>query len=211
MKKILFSVMACLLGMSNAMADELIISDVNLPADGTVELPVDFKAAADGVNVGFKFNLVLPEGISTVKDDEDGLPLYDQNNKVIRGYTIVATENNAFAGLNMSSTSATIKGTEGNLITLYLKTDKVFEVGTKLTATVTNAAFTAKNANGVLSTVNLDDFTFTITIVPGTGINSVKGNSKASSLYTIDGKKISNKGLLHKGVYVKDGKKVVVK
>ena len=209
MKKILFSVMACLFGMSNAMADELIIKNVELPlgdAEG-VEVPVEFKADADGVNVGFTFNLVLPEGVSTIKD-EDGVPEFDQNSSTLKKFTVITTENDGFAAIPQT-TSATIKGTEGELITFYLKTDKTFEVGTELTATVTKAAFTAKDADGKMSTVSLPDFTFTIKIVPGTGINSVKGDGKASSLYTIDGKKVNKKGNLPKGVYVIDGKKVV--
>ena len=209
MKKILFSVMACLFGMSNAMADELIIKNVELPlgdAEG-VEVPVEFKADADGVNVGFTFNLVLPEGVSTIKD-EDGVPEFDQNSSTLKKFTVITTENDGFAAIPQT-TSATIKGTEGELITFYLKTDKEFEVGTELTATVTKAAFTAKDADGKMSTVSLPDFTFTIKIVEGTGINTVKANDKASTLYTIDGKKVNKKGNLPKGVYVIDGKKVV--
>lgn len=164
MKKF-YLLLAMLIGLicsSKAAADELIINDVVITPGGTVDVPMDFKVSSDRMYVGFTLNLVLPEGISTVKD-EDGVPVYDQNSSVLKKFTVITSEHDGFAAIPQT-TSARIQGTEGTLLTFQLQADASLAGGSLLTATVANVSFTTKDANGTMSTVAWNDVTFNITV-----------------------------------------------
>ncbi len=162
MKRKLLTFMVGLFAMSHAHADQIVIDNVTVPQGGTVTLDVKYVFDAEDTNVGFKFNLLLPDGISTVKD-EDGLPVYSKNDDVMGKFTIIPTENDGFGAIP-TTTTATIKGTEGRLISITLCADASLEVGSKLTVTVCNASFSAKDGEGNLTTVSLENFTFDVTV-----------------------------------------------
>ena len=142
--------------------DLFVINDVTITRGETVQLPVGFAFNSGNTNVGFQLNVNLPEGVSTVKD-EDGLPIYTKDETTCGKLTIYPTEDNGFAALPQTA-KATIKGTEGTLFTITLQADENLTPGAELTATVTNAMFTMKDADGTMHSVDVDDFTFTITV-----------------------------------------------
>ena len=166
-----------------AMADKLVISNTIVPQGGAIELPINFVFDTNAIYVGFQLNLDLPTGISTVKD-EDGLPFYTKNETSIDKITVLPTENDGFGSIPQTA-SATIKGTEGTLITITLQADADLNIGDVMTAAVTNAMLTSKDDEGVMHSVLLDDFTFTITIgEPDDGRIKFSENSTSLPSYT---------------------------
>ena len=161
-KKFIYSLVALLISAASAMADNFVIAPVTVPQGGTAELPIGFLFDSGTTYVGFQLNIAFPEGIGSQKD-EDGLPTYVKDETSCGKLTIYPTAEDGYAALPQT-TSATIKGTSGTLITVTLTADAFLEVGSTLTATVTKAMFTSKDSEGNLATVDIPDFTFNITI-----------------------------------------------
>lgn len=206
-EKIIYSVMACLLGISTAMADKLIVPDVNIPRGGSIQVPVNYQFDAEGVNIGFQFNFVLPEGITLVQD-EDGDPWCEPNTSVLptNKYSIIAA-NNGFGALPLKESSVII-GTEGTLITIGLQADESLAIGTELTGKVENIVLSAKDATGTPERVELVDFTFKITVVGGTSINDINQDGQNTDVYNLAGQRVAKPV---KGLYITEGKKIIKK
>ncbi len=166
MKKIFYSMVAWLLCVGNAVADEMIINNVSVVQDETVDLPVNFSFTSTTDKIGFTFTLELPSGL-TLETDEDDELVYEKGSSISK-LNIVAVGNSI--GGQPSSEKATIKGTEGALITLHLCADKSIKAGSYV-VNVTQCTFTQKE-DGVVSDIVLPDFTFTVT-VSGTGTTEV--------------------------------------
>ena len=160
-KSIIFAAFAWLLCLDHASANELVIGDVTVPQGGTAELTVGYKFTSTTDKVGFTFSIALPEGVSFVKD-EDGDPVYVKDETSLSKLNISFPGEGNFAGLP-SNQSATIKGTEGTLLTLTLKADASLAVGSNHTVSVTKATF-SERVDGSVKDIFLDDFSFTITI-----------------------------------------------
>ncbi|MBR0244073.1 MAG: hypothetical protein IJQ38_05785 [Bacteroidaceae bacterium] len=161
-KKFIYSLVALLISAASAMADNFVIAPVTVPQGGTAELPIGFLFDSGTTYVGFQLNITFPEGIGSQKD-EDGLPTYVKDETSCGKLTIYPTAEDGYAALPQT-TSATIKGTSGTLITVTLTADASLEVGSTLMATVTRAMFTSKDSEGTLHSVDISDFTFTVTI-----------------------------------------------
>ena len=153
---------ACaLLCLGHASADEMIIGDVIVPQGGTAEMTVGYRFTSTTDKVGFTLSVALPEGISFVKD-EDGDPVYLKDATSIDKLNIVCIGDGNFAG-QPSNASATIKGTEGTLLTLTLQADATMEVGRSYEVKVTKATF-SQHVDGTVTDIMIPDFTFNVTI-----------------------------------------------
>ena len=186
--------------------DSFIIDDVVIPAGKSIELPICFSADADSKIVGFQLNLNLPDGVTTVKD-EDALPVFIKNETLCNKLTFYPTENDGFAALPQT-TSAYVKGSEGTLFSVELKADESLTPGTKLTGTVTNAMFTVKDEDGSMCSVDVADFSFGISIVDKTtvGIDDISRESVNDGYYyNLNGQRVD---VPRKGLYIMNGKKV---
>jgi hypothetical protein len=162
-QKFLFSLTTWLISMSCSLADNFVINPVTIPQGGEVEVPIGYLFDSGKTFVGFQLSIGLPEGVSTVKDD-DSLPVYVMDATSLgTSFNITATVDNGFAALPKVTTT-TIKGTSGTLITISLAADASLDEGSMLTAAVTKAMFTSKDADGNLASVDIPDFTFNITI-----------------------------------------------
>ena len=160
-KKILFAACAWLMCLGHAWADELIIGNVTVPQGGTAALNVDYSFTSTTDKVGFTFSVELPEGLSFVKD-EGGDPCYTKDATSIDKLNIQGVGEGNFVG-QPANGSATIKGTGGTLLTLTLQADPSLIVGSSYTVSVTKATF-QERVDGSVKDINLDDFTFTVTI-----------------------------------------------
>ena len=160
-KKILIAACAWLISLGHAWADGLSIGNVTVPQGGTAELKVGYNFTSETDKVGFTFSISLPEGISFVKD-EGGDPVYRKDETSIDKLNILCVGEGNFAG-QPSNSSSTIKGTDGTLLTLTLKADAGLAVGSSLPVSVTKVTF-QERLNGSVRDINLDDFTFTVTI-----------------------------------------------
>ena len=186
--------------------ESFIIDDVTIPAGKSIELPICFSADADSKIVGFQLNLNLPDGVTTVKD-EDALPVFIKNETLCNKLTFYPTENDGFAALPQT-TSAYVKGSEGILFSVELKADESLTPGTKLTGTVTNAMFTVKDEDGSMRSVDVADFSFGISIVDKTtvGIDDISRESVNDGYYyNLNGQRVD---VPRKGLYIMNGKKV---
>ena len=160
-KKVLIAACALLMSMGHAWADELTIGNVTVPQGGTADLTVNYSFTSTTDKVGFTFSAALPEGISFVKD-EDGDPVYQKDATSIDKLNIVCAGEGNFAGQPANAT-ATIKGTAGTLLTLTLKADAALAVGSSYDVNVTKVTF-QERVDGSVKDINLDDFTFKVTI-----------------------------------------------
>ena len=187
-QKILLSLAAWLICMSYALADNYVINPVTIPQGSEVKVPIGYLFDSGKTFVGFQLSIGLPEGLSTIKD-EDSLPVYEVDaNSLGTSFNITATVDNSFAAIPKATTT-TIQGTSGTLITITIAADASLEVGSKLTVSVTNAMFTSKDASDNLASGDVPDFTFEITIgEPDDGY--IKFNETAIKLpeYTAGGK-----------------------
>ena len=160
-KGLLLSACALVLSLSHASADEMTIGDITIPQGGTADLTVGYNFTSTTDKVGFTFSIKLPEGLSYVKD-EYGDPVFVKDETSISKMNIICVGEGNFAG-QPANASATIKGTSGQLLTLTLAADASLAVGSTYTAQVTKATF-QERVDGSVKDINLDDFTFTITI-----------------------------------------------
>ncbi len=159
-KSILYSMIAWLLFCSHAVADDLVISDVTVPQGGTAELTVGYKFTSTTEKVGFTFQLDMPTGISILKDG-DGDPVYTKD-ECISKFNILFPKEGDFAAQPSKETSV-ISGTEGTLLTLYIKADASLEVGSTHVVNVKKSTF-QQRVEGVTTDINIADFTFTVTV-----------------------------------------------
>lgn len=162
-KRLSYFMIAWLLCLGNAMADDITISSVTVSQGGTVDLPVNFSLTSTTDKVGFTFCLELPTGISLVVDG-DGDPIYDKGD-YINKFNIVCT-NGSFAGQPQNETTK-ISGSSGTLLTLQLSASSSLEVGSEHTVNVTKCTFQQKEG-GSVTDINIPDFTFKVTIAAPT-------------------------------------------
>ena len=189
--------------------DALVIDNVVIEKGGTVELPVKFVNSIGDKIVGMQMNLVLPEGISTVKDEEE-LPVFVLNGTTCPKMSLYPTSNDGF-GMLPTTLNASVKGSEGTLFTTTLCADSNLEAGSALEAQVTNAVFTVKDASGIHS-VAVNDFSFGITVGDGDGADGIAGIAGAekngAARYSLSGQRVDSN---FKGIVVTNGKKMLVK
>ena len=161
MRKILW-IFTMLLCVGSMEADNLIVDNVTIPKGGSVEVNIRFTFDEPDVYAGFGLELVLPEGVSTLKDS--------------KGNAVCVLDETSCSGLQVKSVGDVlglytmdkdnwILGTEGTLLTFYLQSD-LLETGTVLQATVTNAYLSPRPTidEPTPQSVKIPDFTFIITI-----------------------------------------------
>ncbi|MBQ7442385.1 MAG: hypothetical protein IJS59_00770 [Bacteroidaceae bacterium] len=184
--KILFTALAWLLAMGHAVADGFVIPDVTVPQGGTAELTVGYTFTSTTDKVGFTLALGLPDGISLAKD-ADGDLLYTKDATSIDKLNIISAGEGNIGG-QPANENATIKGTSGTLLALTLVADAAIEAGTTFTVPVTKATF-QQRVDGAVTDINLEDFTFSITIgEPDDGYIKFNEASSALPQYTAGAK-----------------------
>lgn len=143
-------------------ADGFVIKPVTIPQGGETEFQIGFSFDSETNYVGFQLDIELPEGITTIKD-EDGIPVYSKDENSCGKLTMVPTSDDGFGAIPQT-TSARIQGKQGILFSISLQADESLVAGTEMIAKVTNAMFTMKDENGDLHSVDMPDYTFNITI-----------------------------------------------
>ena len=168
---------------------------------------------------GAGFIFTLPEGIKVAS-------VYDED---VEDYVDVVTFPNAkpkhvtklIAQADGRTWSVGI-GADGNTKASYFKTatNVLISVGLDVPSDYTDGeyeiqfskiGFAAPDPAGGASAVSVypqDDFTVTLTVTGGTGINSINANDANAPIYNVAGQRVSK---AQKGVYIQNGKKVAVK
>ena len=143
MKKIIILLLAaCLAGVGQTMADNVLtVSDVNIPQGG--QATVEVGCAFDTEFTAFELQLVLPEGLSLLAD-EDGKPIVERafdGSHTLNGSLLPSNGNYKFTAYSTNAEDLSMP-TSGPLFRVTLLADASLPLGTSLNATVTACEFT---------------------------------------------------------------------
>ena len=153
--------LALFAGTLVSQADNVMVADVIVPQGGQSSLAINYQFDVTELYSGYQFALVLPEGVTTVKDG-GGVATFVAGDCHDSSYTISSSfeeGEDLFVALSLKSYPLT--GTEGVLLTIPVIADGNLEVGTNLSATLKNIQL--GNKDGV-HTTQLKDVTFNIVI-----------------------------------------------
>ena len=161
MKKIKknFLVTFCLLlGMSNALADELTVSDITIPQGGNATLSVSLANSGTYRQL-FQFDLTLPEGVSLV---EGSAMLSEERFENTTGlsYSKLSDGVYKFVCSPSGANKTPISGDSGVLMTVNLQSDASLTVEAVLEGKITNIEMTTSESTAW----NPADLSFKITV-----------------------------------------------
>lgn len=173
---------------------------------GNAELTVYLSNSLSNLTA-FQFDISLPEGVS-IAEREDGTMDISLTNRFNGESTkIVATKTvTGYRLLTASMELATIAGQDGALLRIGLLVD---DNSTSATAegVIRNILFADNDANGY----KVADISVKLNTVPTAIHNSSVNVETQAPVYTVSGVCISENSVKHKGIYIKNGKKFVVK
>lgn len=164
MKKFILFMAVYIAAIGQASAQVITVDDVIIPQGEQQQVQVLYSLDKEDAYVGYGFVFNLPDGITTVKD-EDGYAIYeldDSNNK----FNVTVSTTDGFGALPKNET-VTLNGTEGILLTLTLQADANLEVGTTHIVGLSSIMLTEKDGD-LQTSVPLSDITFTVTIAEPT-------------------------------------------
>ncbi|MBR1505300.1 MAG: hypothetical protein IJ614_04240 [Prevotella sp.] len=208
MKLFVMSIVA--LFASNVQAQNITVDEISIPVKGTADLVIKIKAAKTPVNAEVHFK--LPAGIDVAYDADEEDYIYEFG-------PILAKKNN--------NTSFDKSGNgEEYIFTILNSKNTAFQSaeGVLFTATLQAGDIaTGKLEGGEISFVEIGDtegkfaeydgvkVPISITVVPAAGIRNITVDDLDNAkVYTVGGQRVEGKAA-KKGVYVVNGKKVVVK
>lgn len=195
----------------NVMAQKLTAADVNIEQGKTADLVLSFDAPE--IAAAAQFNLTLPEGITIALDKNDS-PDFTKGALLTRDNTVSITpqDGNVYQVLiyntNAKAAVRTFTDKSGVLLTIPLEAAENATIGEEK-GTLTGAKFANFDAQSV-GVVPDAEFKINITAV-ATGINSIQADelAKAGKVYNLQGQRVSN--TKQGGLYIVNGKKVIVK
>ena len=160
MKRILMMTLALLAMMSKVSADEVTVANVAVPQGGQATLDIGFLFDSDNTYTACQFDLSLPDGVTTLKDDAgsptvvmgDALADHDITPKAL------ASGDDRFVVASFSKTPFAASG--GTMLSVTLCADRSLNVGDCFTATVKDITFSTTDK----VRVTFPDVTFTVTI-----------------------------------------------
>ena len=159
--------LALLAGRSTAeTAGEVAIAvgDVTIVKGKEATVDILYSLTDGKKYVGFKFQVVLPEGLSLVEDPENqGYPWYDATLSSIAKLNITPAANGSFAATPRTANGA-INGSEGVLMRVRIKAAETVGEGTPLVARLTGLSLNHRDANYNVSKTSLPDVTFGVTV-----------------------------------------------
>ena len=198
---------ALLLVAGNAMADKFSVEDVNVEPGSQTEVLVSIENAS--TIYSFQLDLTLPNGVSLVKDEAgEDYGEYIKARTAKSGTFTFNQYGNTWqivyfcAKFDDNGMPIAIKGNSGPVMKLFIKPAVSF-VGSG-EATITNA----KTTDETTIPRAAEGCTFKIISSIADGINGVSADSNDAPVYTLGGQRVESP---KKGIYVKDGRKVVVK
>lgn len=186
----------------NAMAQTISAADVEIAPNGTADLVVSLQSPTAAALA--EFTLVLPEGI-TVKSDDEGYYFEKGAVATRNGQVTVAQKADGSIYVNLRDESGnSFKANEGTLVTLTLQAVNALE-GDKV-AELKDIIIADAAANQLNTETTA---TAKIIVSNTTGINGISADDlKNANAYNLNGQRVAQPT---KGVYVVNGKKVIVK
>lgn len=176
-KRLYILFLALLTWVGSAFAsDELSVANVTLEPGGEATLVIDFNFTTDNFT-GYQFDLVLPEGIVTVKDEDDA-PSFELGEGVYyKSHTISASHlSSCDRFVCLSTNSSVFKKMQGVLLTIPISADATADGGT-YEGTLKKIQFGTKDGQ----TIYLDDVPFSIKV------NSQGGETPSGDRLIVEG------------------------
>ena len=203
-------------GMAMPATDEsdaenvIYVENVSGSKNSQVELSVRMRNASD--IRGFQFDLYLPEGVTMANNAEASL----SSDRLAAGdaHTLMADEmtDGAVRFLCSSMNDENFAGGDGEIATLTVNIADNMANG-DYDVVVKNALMTETD---ISRSYEADDIKSTLTVLDQTGVETVTANDERrdGTIYTVGGQLVGKKATtsqLRKGVYIRNGKKIVVK
>jgi len=182
-------------------------SDVTISQGKTAEVTFSIEGTEKGSLA--EFDLTLPEGITISYDTDEEDYVYSLESEMTlksHSATVRKKENGSFYVLVSNASGKEFKAASGKYLTLTLEASATAAIGETVANMKKIGLFnlTTKQMN----TVTED--TFKITVADPSGIESITVDDiKDAKVYTIDGQRVDN--ITKKGVYIVNGKKMVIK
>lgn len=182
----------------------LYIKDFTIQAGETAELAVGLTNVGETETLT-QFDLLLPEGL-TVIEDADGLSIDMAERTTWRTHTLSTKAADGFTRVLLaSSTNAAISGNSGTLVRIRIKADESFSGGDIMLRNqliVTPEGSETKPATYLYSLGESNAIEGVFTSVP-VDVYSLSGSRVRTAATTLQG--------LPKGVYIVNGKRVIIK
>ncbi len=203
-------------GMAMPATDEsdaenvIYVENVSGSKNSQVELSVRMRNASD--IRGFQFDLYLPEGVTMANNAKASL----SSDRLAAGdaHTLMADEmtDGAVRFLCSSMNDESFAGGDGEIATLTVN----------IADNVANGDYDVVVKNAIMTETDIsrsyeaDDIKSTLTVLDQTGVETVTADDERrdGSIYTVGGQLVGKKSTtsqLRKGIYIRNGKKIVVK
>ena len=202
---------AAITAIDESDADNVIyVENVSGSKNSQVELSVRMRNASD--IRGFQFDLYLPEGVSMANNAKASL----SSDRLAAGdaHTLMADKmtDGAVRFLCSSMNDESFAGGDGEIATLTVNIADNVANG-EYDVVVKNALMTETD---ISKSYEADDIKSTLTVLDQTGVETVTADDERrdGSIYTVGGQLVGKKATtsqLRKGVYIRNGKKIVVK
>ncbi|MCR5068750.1 MAG: leucine-rich repeat protein [Prevotella sp.] len=186
------------------------VENVSGSKNSQVELSVRMRNASD--IRGFQFDLYLPEGVTMANNAKASL----SSDRLAAGdaHTLMVNEvsDGAVRFLCSSMNDENFAGGDGEIATLTVNIADNVANG-DYDVVVKNALMTETD---ISRSYEADDIKSTLTVLDQTGVETVTADDehRDGSIYTVGGQLVGKKSTtsqLRKGVYIRNGKKIVVK
>ena len=186
------------------------VENVSGSKNSQVELSVRMRNASD--IRGFQFDLYLPEGVSMANNAKASL----SSDRLAAGdaHTLMVNEvtDGAVRFLCSSMNDESFAGGDGEIATLTVNIADNMTNG-EYDVVVKNALMTETD---ISRSYEADNIKSTLTVLDQTGVETVTANDERrdGSIYTVGGQLVGKKATtsqLRKGIYIRNGKKIVVK
>lgn len=208
MKKILW-MFALLMSAGSMSADNFSIENINIKPGETKDLVIRYQFETTGQYAGYQFELKLPTGITTIRD-EGGESEFIASNAHDSSFMISNSYDETSGSVvfvALSLQGKTLKNTEGVLLTIPVRAANDIETGKVLNGCLENIQLSKQDG---VTTVLLNNVDFTITAETATGIQAIGSKRVAKGhIYNIAGQVVGHS--VSPDVYIVNGRKVAVK
>ena len=155
---VILTLLACI-GMAKA-AENFTVGEINIAPGGQATMTVNFKFDKADKYAAYQFLLTLPTGISAVTKSDGSLLVTTGNSHDASMVPMSNYSNGKRIVLCFSTSGATLKGTQSQLLSITLQADAQLTAGTILNGSISDIRLsTADN-----SSVAMSNASFTITV-----------------------------------------------
>ena len=142
-------------------ADRLYVQDTNVQAGGECDLNIVLESSDMSQYSAFQFDLVLPEGFETDKNDIKYYKEYFSDSQ--QYFDIVQLSDVKWRIVSTSATNQRLKGQTGAIMFFRVTASASLPVGNRQ-GSIQNIVFTKLLANGTTQTVRMDASTYTVSV-----------------------------------------------